>query len=56
MAIASGKWWLNVLSAYDTSQCFWTEKDPQQLVLFPNEPNNLEILLRQCWLVIAPQQ
>ena len=36
MAIASGKWWLNVLSAYDSSQCNWIEKDLQQLLLSPN--------------------
>ena len=36
MAIASGKWWLNVLSAYDSSEHKRIEKDPQQLVLSSN--------------------
>ena len=36
MAIASGKWSLNVLSAYNSSQHNQIEKDLQQLVLSPN--------------------
>ena len=55
MAIASGKLWLNVLSAYDSFQCNQIEIDWRQLVVCPNQPNDLEMVLRQCWLVIAPQ-
>ena len=55
MAIASVKLWLNVLFTYDSFQCNWIEIDPLQLVLCPNQLNDLEMVLRQCWLVIAPQ-
>ena len=36
MAIASGKLWLNVLSAYGSFQHNQMKKDLQQLVLSPN--------------------
>ena len=55
MAIASGKLWLNVLFTYNSFQCNRIEIDPRQLVLCPNQLNHLEMVLRQCWLVIAPQ-
>ena len=55
MAIASGKLWLNVLSAYDSFQCNRIEIDMLQLVRCPNQPNDLEMVLSQHWLVIAPQ-
>ena len=55
MAIASGKLWLNALSAYGSFQCNWIEIDLLQLVLCPNQLNDLEMVPRQHWLVIAPQ-
>ena len=55
MAIASGELWLNALSAYDSFQCNQIEIDPLQLVLCPNQPNDLEMVPRQHRLVIAPQ-
>ena len=37
MAIASGKLWLNALSAYDSFQCNQIEIDPLKLVLVINQ-------------------
>ena len=54
MATASGKLWLNAHSAYNSFQCNQIEIDPLQLVLCPNEPNDIEMVLRQRWLVVAP--